>query len=176
MKRFGLAALFAIAAALFTSSPALAQYTIDLTFTANAKDRDHGASGKVTLTDVTYDGMWIVWDWDDSTLSYGYDVYTGYLTLRCDGLTPGATYRLGPTDIRAYDPYSYVAASSTGTVDLNVQVYFSYGYTYYWVEDPFWGGHWERWPGDPSGGFGVSVARRQGRRNYTEVLSGWLFP
>ena len=52
---------------------------------------DSNATGQATLTDVTSSGFWSYW-----YSNQGYEVYSGNLTLSCEGLTPGATYRVGP--------------------------------------------------------------------------------
>jgi hypothetical protein len=190
MKQIGLAALFVIGVAIFTNSPALAQEgedwgTITLTNTADAKDRDYGASGQATLTDVTY-GTIVQGEYPNE---YAMGVAYGNLTVRCEGLTPGATYGVGPTGfswlvhrgqlVGPFPAYSYVTASDTGTVELAVQVQFNSGCSYQWVEDP------PMWPSGPSGHweltgcsyyYPLEVFRRHGRNKVTPVLGGyWYF-
>jgi hypothetical protein len=87
MKRFGLTALFAIGVALFGGTPALAQ-SWTLTETTAVSDPDHGASGQATLTNVTL----VRWYPDPLGGKFVYSDYTGYLTVTCQGLTPGAYY------------------------------------------------------------------------------------
>ena len=162
--------------ALFTSTPALAQSTITLTNTADSTDRDSGASGQATLTDVAYSY------WYKEVFSFSYwvcDVYTGYLTVSCSGLTPGATYRIGPTGIQyvyfgkklrqPFPTYSSVRASRTGTVELALQVIFVGSISYYSLNQNY-GGYWE-FVGFGYSDYSLSVDRKDGSK-YTPVLQG----
>jgi hypothetical protein len=79
MKRFGLAALFAIGVALFSCSPARAQTTLMNTGV------EPSASGQATLTKVKF--LYAL-----QTETMNTVMYKGYLTVTCQGLTPGATY------------------------------------------------------------------------------------
>ncbi len=170
MKRFSLAVLFAALVALLASAPSRAQVqTITLTPTAGAGDQDHGATGEASLADVAY--YYSTGDFP----SVMYDVYTGHLTVHCEGLTPGATYIVGPYAYygplpkKGPDPrYSYVTASAAGSLDLDVQASI-WGPSYVWVDDPY-GGHWERYC---PAGYEFFVARKQGRKAIT-VLTGFF--
>jgi hypothetical protein len=129
IKRFGLAALLVLATALSASTPVQAQSTITLTNVAGSKDSDSGASGQATLTDVAYSFTVTLFAGGYSMTDY--DFYAGYLTVSCSGLTPGATYRIGPTSFgwavdgtTLFPIYSSVTASDTGTVDLALRVLF----------------------------------------------------
>jgi hypothetical protein len=87
--------------------------------------------------------------------------------LRCEGLTPGATYRVGPTwavfsskpkDQKA--SYTYVTASQDGVVEVNELV------TYIGCAD-YWNGFF--WEPFECYGYEFSVARKQGK-SYVVVL------
>jgi hypothetical protein len=136
MKQLGLSVIVATGLALATTNRAVAEDwgTITLTNVASANDKDYESTGQASLSDVTYSYM---------SRDYASDVYTGHLTLTCAGLTPGATYRIGP--IGPYDsgyqltrkkflgagyPYAWATASATGTLELDVQVNFFRGYAY----------------------------------------------
>src|SRR5262245_39077237 len=97
-KQFALVALFVLGATLSASTPARAQSTITLTNVADPTDPDAEASGQAALTNVVYsfDG-YSEWSGD---YEWGYLVYEGDLTVRLSGLTPGATYRIGPTGFK----------------------------------------------------------------------------
>ena len=176
-KRSGLGALLVVAAALFTSTPALAQSTITLTNTADSTDRDSGALGQATLTDVAYSYSYEeVSSFSDSVC----DVYTCYLTVSCSGLTPGATYRIGPTGIQSVfgkkirqpycvPTYSSVRASRTGTVELALQVSFVGSRSRYSLNQNY-GGYWE-FVGFGYSDYSLSVDRKDGSK-YTPVLQG----
>jgi hypothetical protein len=86
MKRFGLAALFAIGAALLGGTPALAAGTdtMALTCVVGPDDPDYAASGVAKLSKIE---TWLVPWWG------GYIwAERGQLSVACKGLTPGATY------------------------------------------------------------------------------------
>ena len=173
-KHFALVALLVLGATLSASNPVLAQSTITLTNVADPADPDSDASGEATLTNVvdSSDGYS---EWSGDYVFF-YRVYEGDLTVRCSGLTPGATYRVGPTGFQGnnFQPtYSSVQASDTGTVELAVPVSFV-------GEVELW--HVLRWrKGKPlfweyvdswQSGYSFSVARKQGNE-YIEVLHGY---
>jgi len=166
MKRFGLAALFVIGAGLFTSSLARAQTPL----TNSGVDPD--ATGQATLTDVTSSGFWSFWYSNE-----GYEIYSGNLTLSCEGLTPGATYRVGPTQVslskkdQIIYSYLYVTASDSGTLELATPVRYI-GCLWQWVPDPHLDGYWEV---VEYYGYKFSVDCKGKRKPYTAVLTGRLW-
>ena len=186
-KRLGLGALLVVAVALCTSTAVLAQSTtITLTNTAGSKDQDSGASGQATLNNVAYSFSESTGagDWYEE-----YDVYTGYLTVSCSGLTPGATYRIGPTGLQqVYDKkdlygvwhwggtYSSVTASGAGTVELGPQVIFVgtvTQYQWYGVSSNY--GYWvitATWHPD----YSLSVARKSGSKYIVALQGSFAYP
>ena len=157
MTRFGLAVPFAIGVALFASSPARAQTTLTNTGV------EPGASGTATLTDV-----WYMWTWYGASGTSAWDIYGGDLILRCEGLTPGAQYRVGPTGLDATknwglrDTYSYFRAADDGSLNVAVPVEFVRVIWYWngldWVAEVV--------------PYQISVARKFKGKNYTPVLVG----
>jgi hypothetical protein len=173
-KHFALMSVFVFGATLFASTPARAQSTITLTNVADPADPDSDAAGEATLTNVI-DSSDAYGEWNGDYF-FVYHVYSGDLTVRCSGLTPGATYSIGPTGFQGnnFQPtYSSVKASDTGTVELAVPVSFV-------GEAELW--HVLRWrKGKPlfweyvdssQLGYSFSVARKQGN-GYIEVLHGY---
>jgi hypothetical protein len=82
MRRFGVAAVLALGATLYASTPAWAQ--IDLTPTG----AEPGVTGQASSSHVRYVNSGII----DPANGIGYDYYTCTLYVTCQGLTPGATY------------------------------------------------------------------------------------
>jgi hypothetical protein len=162
-KRIVLAAVF-IGFGLLVSSPAGAQ-------TLTNTGAEPGASGQAGLADVTCVGL-------DSTAGYSYIVFgihSGTLTLHCEGLVPGATYRVGPVNLAQtrkakVEPYLYVTASESGTLDLVETVSF-YGSLWQWVALNPYDGYYEcvAW-GYP---YEFSVDRKV-KGKCTAVLTGCL--
>ena len=177
MNRFGLAALFVIGVALFTSSPAWAQDPITLSSTSDVRDQDYGASGQATLTDIAYShDYWLPNIFDSN---YVLKVFTGQLTVTYWGLTPGATYQITAStwysDLvsKKQDPYSHsqFTASADGAGEVSVPVSFAQGWRV--VFDNWGGEHWEQ----TSGGRLTFWVERKDRRKYTYVLGGyWNLP
>lgn len=178
MKHFAVATLLVGAVALVTGSPVLAQSTITLTNTAGSNDQDSGASGQATLSDVAYAGSDTIGS-SENDLWVG-DFYTGYLTVSCSGLTPGARYRIGPIGFQSvfdkktlttsdFPTYALVRASGNGTVELAVPVIFIGGVTQYWWNRD-WGGYWQ-FVGFWDTGYSLSVDRKEGSK-YVTVLQG----
>ena len=163
-KRWGLGPLLVLAVALFTSTPVLAQSTITLTNTAGSKNPDSGASGQATLNNVAYSFSESTGagDWYEE-----YDVYTGYLTVSCSGLTPGATYRIAGVS---------VTASGAGTVELTVQVGFVGTVTQYqWYGGTSDYGYWvitATWHPD----YSLSVARKSGSKYIVALQGSFAYP
>ncbi len=177
-NRFVLAGVAIVAAAMLTNSPARAQSTITLARTG----AEPHASGQATLSDVAPYAV-LTQAAGFYTYYYWY-VDAGQLTLHCDGLTPGATYRVGPTAVNQQtnrkgqvsltNSYSFVTASSTGTIDLGIGVTYLAGFECWQVIDP--GGWAEEWVflGGDTYPYKVSVDRKRGSK-YTVVLEG-TFP
>jgi hypothetical protein len=181
MKQLGLVVIVATALA----SPARAETwggTITLTNVVSANDRDYGASGTATLSDAFAEGAWGSPAVDVD--GYGYLIVGSHLTMTCEGLTPGATYAVGPTSVVLYPSpfrdkkngslpgYSSVTASADGTLELDIDVTFIGGWYYWW--DPAAGTALEGWGWWEFGGYsdyGIAVARKQGSK-YTQVLAG----
>lgn len=184
MIRLGPAALLAIGVALFTSSPTLAQYTIELTPTAGASDADYGASGQATWTVV--DGFAFTWDRDDDPRYFSsaeVRVSTGQLTVTYGGLTPGATYRIKATswqtplasdnkELNASYSYSEFTASSNGSGQVTVPASFSEMWVWILYDGryPEYGGYFSQ---IQDGNIDFSVARKV-RNKYTSVLQGYF--
>jgi hypothetical protein len=176
-------ALIAVAVSLLTSTAALAQSTITLTNTAGAADRDSGALGQATLTSVAYSNTFS--QGGSCSAVFVCDVYTGVLIVSCTRLTPGATYRVGPTrvdDLRIgtknprkdIPPYVYVTASDNGTVELTLQVSFVGIVSEYILNGPCGSdGAYYEWYRTWYPDYGLSVARRiKHTSDYLLVLQG----
>ena len=187
MKQFGLAALFVIGVALFTSSPAVAEDygPITLSSTTNVRDQDYGATGQATLTNV-YPGDegwgYLLSSWyypADHETHYTYvHPVPCYLTVTYQGLTPGATYQIKATHYltdymyvfsKKAQPYSYFpfTASTTGAGEVTVQV--TYGELWNYVVPEYGIPYWEQISG---GRMSLTVERKDGRNKYTTVLGG----
>ena len=166
LKRFGLAALFVIGAGLFTSSLARAQTPL----TNTGVDPD--ATGQATLTEVTSSDFWSDW-----YSNYAFEIYSGNLTLSCEGLTPGATYRVGPTQVsrskkgQTIVSYLYVTASDSGTLELATPVKYI-RCLWQWVPDPHLDGYWEE---VEYYCYKFSVDCKEKGKTYTAVLTGCLW-
>ena len=178
MRQFGLAALFVIGVALFTSTPALAVDfgTIELT----NRGLEPGASGQATLTNVTFLGFGSLLSSSPAYPStYFEEVYKGELTVTLEGLSPGATYRIGPTAryliwwlLPPDSCYYHFTASNNGTAEVAVPANFRNVWRYYLthLSDSWEGdrGHYKMW----QGAYGFYVERKAGKNTYTKVLYG----
>ncbi len=81
IKRIGFAALFVLGTTLCASAPA---QTYQLTPTG----AEPSATGQATLAKIKSRGT-------KEDFPYQWYFYSGYLTVTCQGLTPGATYGIG---------------------------------------------------------------------------------
>jgi hypothetical protein len=193
MKQFGLAALLAIGAALFTSRSAAAEDfgPITLGSTGDTRDQDYGATGQATLSNVTPGqpgsnygyGFYYYWDGRCTSTSSVALVIPGDLTVSCQGLTPGATYQIkatawytdyyflskkGQPTANSYSYFQFpVSANGAGEVTVPV----SYAEVWLHQFDDCWGGfdYWEQLSG---GRLWFTVERKDGRNKYTTVLGG----
>lgn len=182
-KHFALAALLILGAALSASTPVRAQSTITLTNVADPTDPDSGASGQATLSDVAYASSDTLGS-SENDMWVG-DFYTGYLTVSCSGLTPGARYRIGPIGFQSvfdkktltttdFPTYALVRASGNGTVELAVPVIFIGGVTQYWWNRD-WGGYWQ-FVGFWDTGYSLSVDRKEGSKYVTVLQGAFQYP
>lgn len=172
-NQFALAALLVIGATLGTSSPLTAQTTITLTNVADPTDQDSYAAGQATLSELTNS-----WSVRSGNYATGLDIYylcIRQLTVRCSGLTPRATYQIGPTwngpminkkgGISWVTDYTLAKASNTGTLELSVYVTFLCGEEYWYDWLPAGGWHDES--------YGFSIDRKQGK-GYIDVFRGFF--
>jgi hypothetical protein len=175
-KLFQLAVLFLIGVALLASTPALALDVGPITLTNTGAEP--GASGTATLTNFTFRGflqgypLAAAWDYWGGHYQKQLATYSGQLTATLKGLTPGATYRIGPTTyawmsigVKAYqgDAYYYhFTASDNGTAEVAVPV----SCADLWL---LWGQWRVRYWAYP-----CYVDRAAGNNTYTTVLYGNL--
>ncbi len=125
MKPGQVAVLFFVVTVLLAGRPALAgeSTTTTLSCVADQTDQDYGASGTASLSNIKYHYVWA------GPFDY-YSYYSGALTVTCQGLTPGATYWVGPPG-DAFSAAFTASKSGTGGVkewvafyaDLPVVVY-----------------------------------------------------
>jgi hypothetical protein len=126
VKRLGLAAAVVVGMTLLASPSAWAKDkqfnwgTVQLTNTGAEPE----ASGSATMTDVvcTLD-YWEV-SGGDFPWAYVRQEYTGVLKVKCNNLTPGATY---------WTPAGTFIADPRGTGTVSGRVDFAIEYTYGWV-------------------------------------------
>jgi hypothetical protein len=173
-KQFALVALLVLGATLFANTSARAAEdwgSINLWTGTDANDPDYGASGTATLTNVTSQGFGLV------GYTYG-EIFVGELSVTYHGLTPGATYRIGPVSpdsrtnlgpgnkFNKYDEPKYVEfrASANGTGVVSTAV----GFVIAWDFDPLTGWYLAGWDG-----YVFSVVRKQGSHS-TGVLAGFF--
>ena len=129
------------------------------------------ASGEATLADVAVTGFWV-----QGYDTYAYGIYSGHLTLSAKDLTPGATYRVGPTQVTRsrkgqwVPSYLLVTASENGALELSTPVTFVGG-LWQWVPITPYDGYWEF---VEYFGYDLSVDR-QVRKSYAPVLAGRLY-
>jgi hypothetical protein len=123
VKRSGLAALFIIAASLLSGTPARAAIppiTNDLWCLVDESDPDYGASGVVTVSKI---------QWHEDPYG-GWGGPSGYfsaqLTVKCKGLTPGATYTVTMFQFGSWLDVGVFTAGSKGDGKLQTQIEFSY--------------------------------------------------
>jgi hypothetical protein len=162
--RLALAALLLLAATLIAGKPARGEDwgAIDLVNEGNEPQ----ATGQATLTNVTSWAFHIV---GTSPGPVAAEYFSGQLTVTCQGLTPGKTYRISPA-LGAVNPpkkkpdfFSFMAAAdgsggTGGPIPVTFQIV--------WFMDYF--GNWYVY--DPDGCV-VAVSRKEGSR-LTVVLSG----
>ena len=166
-------ALAAIAVALFPSDQARAEDwgTIELV----NPGAEPGAFGHATLTNVAGPGWW----YDPNPNTYlTYELYAGDLSVDCGGLTPGKTYRIGPTvtpvpsrnSKQKVQYFSFTASpdggGGTAGTPVRVQFYVMWALDY----GPYWTGYW--YPIGPDG-YSFSVARKVGK-SWTDSLTGYF--
>jgi hypothetical protein len=149
MKRFGLAALLAVGVTLLASTPARAAGgekwgTIQLT---NVGDEPQ-ASGEASLTHVN---RW----WTEVIEWLRIDYYSGKLSVKCQNLTPGATYST---------PAGTFTADRKGNGGASGQVSFTV------CVDEGWGGPTVIEP------YVVDVVRLNPDGSSTPVLTGTFVP
>jgi hypothetical protein len=103
-----------------------------------------------------------------------FGIHSGTLSVHCEGLTPGATYRVGPVSLAQkrvkVKPYVYVTASESRTLDLVETVTFI-GSLWQWVPYTPYDGYYELVEYYP---YEFSVDRKV-RKSYTPVLTGCLY-
>ena len=148
MKRFGLAALFAVGVSLLSGTPAMAQdwRTIDLALMVPGTDQDWQAVSQATINQKKSLG-WYYGEWSQR------GQYRANVTVTCRGLTPGATYR---TTVGTFKADRYGNGQAKGWTN------------YYWE---FWKDEFGGWVG-PLGGLNVAVDRVNPDGTFTLVLSG----
>jgi hypothetical protein len=149
-KHFALTALLVLGTTLSASTPAQAQVdvgTIDLMNTGFLP----GASGQATLSDVVYEGDTFYFESRIPMYVHRY-VYTGYLTLTCQGLKPGGKY---VTALGTFTAARDGTLSCSGSVSWFDDFASPYGWDAYYL----------------GGGLDVSVLNSGNKR---VVLSGWF--
>jgi hypothetical protein len=162
--RFAFAALLLLAATLIAGRPARAEDWGEIHLVNEGNEPL--ASGQATLTNVTYGGYVLVGTSPVVTVA---ELFQGQLTVTCQGLTPGKTYRISPR-LGVVNPpkkkpnffWFTAAADGSGGTGGPIPVTFETR----WFMDA--GGYW--WPMDPDGCV-VAVSREQGSR-LTLVLTG----
>ena len=176
MKRYILWALFAlaaIAAALLPSDPALAEDWAPIELLNPGAEP--GAFGHATLTNVAGPGWW----YDPNPNTYlTYELYAGDLSVDCGGLTPGKTYRIGPTvtpvpsrnSKQKVQYFSFTASPDGGGGTAGTPVRVQFYVTWAFLPDLNGGGDW--YPMFPDV-YRFSVARKVGK-SWTDSLTGFF--